>query len=98
MRWARRPDVYAQDVSDREPFPAFDDALRSWGKLDGEDLRHARTIVELLAVRLGSPHSVYIGQDRNAIGLSCGASRLVDVYVSPEKLDVAPHATSSVRS
>lgn len=88
--------AYDARVSDRQYFESVDGALRSWGKLEGRDLDDAKSVVARLAGRLGAVHSVYIGQRGSTVGLSFGSSQLVDVYISPEKLDVAPHVMTSL--
>jgi hypothetical protein len=79
-------------LHDRRNFQTPEEAIRAWGKISGMDLTHVRNIIRLLGQRLGPVHSPYIGQQGNVVGMSFGASQLVDVYVSPEKLDIAPHA------
>lgn len=79
---------------DREEFVSFDEALTAWRPIEQANLVHIRTVFRLLRERLGEPVRPYIGQQRNAVGVSFDSSTGVDFYVSPGLLAIAPGAVA----
>lgn len=81
-------------MADRKYFTSASGALAAWRKLDPGDEASVMRVVKHLEERLGPVHSPYIGQSGNVVGMSFGASPLVDLYVHPLHLDVHPEAAA----
>ena len=74
----------------RTYFVSVDEALAAWGPLSSTNVRHVRSIVQLLIEQVGDVHSIYLGQKDSAVGMSFGTSSKVGLYVHGNRVDVSP--------
>ena len=82
-------------AGDRTFFDTVDDAVDAWGAMPTSDRGHLRAIVQLLVEKVGTVHTIYVGQSDSAIGMSFGPSDRVGLYLHRKRIDVAPETVKA---
>ena len=80
----------------RTYFDSLGGALTAWGPLSSTNRKHLQSIVALRVEHVGPVHSIYIGQNDSAIGMSFGTSNKVGLYLHAGRIDIAPDEVNAL--